>query len=100
LDTTALSQCNTHIILRITNPYDLKHVEESSEGLDRRSADMINGLRVGEALISGEATHFPLFFKVRKRKSAENVHEFSLENAALEFEKGESEKDLETGELL
>jgi hypothetical protein len=100
LDTTALSQCNTHIILRITNPYDLKHIEESSEGLDRRSADMINGLRVGEALISGEATHFPLFFKVRKRKSAENVHEFSLENAALEFEKGESEKDLETGELL
>ncbi|MDD5023373.1 MAG: ATP-binding protein, partial [Candidatus ainarchaeum sp.] len=26
LSTTALSQCNTHIILRVTNPNDLKHI--------------------------------------------------------------------------
>jgi len=100
LDTTALSQCNTHIILRITNPYDLKHIEESSEGLDRKSADMINSLRVGEALIVGEATHFPLFFKVRKRKSSESKHEISLEKAALDFEEGSEAKDSETAALL
>jgi len=92
--------CNTHIILRITNPYDLKHIGESSEGLDSKSVDMITSLRVGEALLVGEATHYPLFFKVRKRKSAESKHEKSLERAGLEFEQGLEEKDAETAELL
>jgi len=100
LDTTALSQCNTHIILRITNPYDLKHIGESSEGLDSKSIDMITSLRVGEALLVGEATHYPLFFKVRERKSAESKHEKTLEKAGLEFEQGLEEKNAETAELL
>ncbi len=100
LDTTALSQCNTHIILRITNPYDLKHIGESSEGLDSKSIEMITSLRVGEALLVGEATHYPLFFKVRKRKSQESRHEISLEQAAVDFERNSSEKDDETRELL
>ncbi len=100
LDTTALSQCNTHIILRITNPYDLKHIGESSEGLDSKSVDMITSLRVGEALTVGEATHFPLFFKVRERKSAESKHEISLEKAAFDFEQENEERDSETAELL
>ncbi|MFA4855859.1 MAG: ATP-binding protein [archaeon] len=100
LDTTTLSQCNTNIILRITNPYDLKHISESSEGLDSKSTDMITSLRVGEALIVGEATHFPLFFKVRQRKSAESKYEVSLEKAALDFEQQSGERDAETEELL
>ncbi len=100
LDTTALSQCNTHIILRITNPYDLKHIAESSEGLDNKSIDMITSLRVGEALIVGEATHFPLFFKVRERKSMPSRHEKSLEQAALEFSESSEARDAETEELL
>jgi len=100
LDTTALANCNTHIILRITNPYDLKHISESSEGLDSKSVEMINSLRVGEALIAGEATHFPLFFKVRQRKSMPSRHEKSLEAAALEFEQSEEKKDGETEALL
>ena len=100
LDTTALSQCNTHIILRITNPYDLKHIGESSEGLDSKSTEMITSLRVGEALIVGEATHYPLFFKVRQRKSTESKHEISLEEAARRFEEKGSKKDAETEELL
>lgn len=100
LDTTALSQCNTHIILRITNPYDLKHIGESSEGLDHKSTEMITSLRVGEALVVGEATHYPLFFKVRKRKSQESKHELSLEDAAKQFEENIGKKDDETKELL
>jgi hypothetical protein len=100
LDTTALSQCSTHIILRITNPYDLKHIGESSEGLDGKSLEMITSLRVGEALIVGEATHHPLFFKVRERKSQESKHEVSLEKAALLFEEKAGERESEAKELL
>ena len=100
LSTTVLSQCNTNIILRITNPYDLKHIGESSEGMDSRSLEMITVLRVGEALILGEATGFPLFFKVRKRFSMESKHEKSLEQSAQEFEDSSDEREKEAKEFL
>ncbi|MEM4326698.1 MAG: ATP-binding protein [Candidatus Diapherotrites archaeon] len=92
LSATILSQCNTNIILRITNPYDLDHIGRTSEGLDSRSLDMITSLRVGEALIVGEAVNFPVFFKVRKRRSQESSHEVSLEKAAKDFESSLTEK--------
>jgi len=97
LSTTALSQCNTHLILRITNPYDLKHLSESSEGIDFASEKMITSLRVGEALVVGEAVNFPVFFKVRERKSAESKHEITLEKAGLDFEE-KKEKEIEEAE--
>ena len=78
----------------------MKHIGESSEGLDNRALDMINSLRVGEALIVGEATHYPLFFKVRERKSAESRHEISLEKAGIEFESAKEQKNSEMEEFL
>jgi len=96
LSSTALSQCNTHILLRMTNPYDLKHVAESSEGIDSRSERMITNLRPGEAIIVGAAVNFPVFVKVRRRKSQESKYEKSLTEMAREFE----EKMSEVGEDL
>ena len=97
LSTTALSQCNTHLIMRITNPYDLDHIKQTSEGIDQRSVDMITSLRVGEALLVGEAVNYPAFFKVRRRLSQESSHEGTLEKAAKEFEdtKEAASKDLD-----
>jgi len=97
LSTTALSQCNTHIILRVTNPYDLDHIGKTSEGLDKRSLDMITTMRTGEALIVGEAVNFPVFFKVRKKLSQDSRHETTLEKAAVDFEdtKDAASKDIE-----
>jgi len=100
LDTTTLSQCNTKIILRITNPYDLKHLAQSAEAIDQRSLDMITSLQVGEALIIGEAVNHPLFFRVRKRKSMPSIHDITLEDAALKFEESSKKKDEETEAFL
>jgi len=100
LDTTTLSQCSTHLILRITNPNDLKHIAESSEGIDQRSFGIINSLQVGEGLLVGEATGYPLFFKVRYRKSMPSKHEISLEDAALKFENSSEKKNGEAEEFL
>ncbi len=97
LSTTALSQANTHIILRITNPYDLDHIKQTSEGIDQGSLDMITSLRTGEALMVGEAVNYPVFFKVRKRLSQASRHETTLEKSAVDFEETReaSSKDLE-----
>ncbi len=85
LSTTALSQCNTHIILRVTNPYDLEHIGKTSEGITRDVLKTISSLQVGEALVVGEAVNYPLFFKVRKRKSKKTERGISLEEAAKRF---------------
>jgi len=84
LSTTALSQCNTHIILRITNPYDLQHVEESSEGITSEISRAISGLKVGEAFVVGEAVNFPVLIKVRKR-SVKAEGEKLLDEEVKEF---------------
>ncbi len=100
LSTTALSQCNSHLIMRITNPYDLKHIGESSEGIDDKSLDMVSSLAVGEALLVGEAVNHPVFFRVRKNRSPDSRHEISLEDAAAQFEKKDDDKKSEAQEFL
>ncbi len=97
LYTSVLSQCNTHLLLRIINPNDLKHILESSEGLDNNNIKLITGLNVGEALMVGSAVKYPVFFKVRPKKSADNKYEKDLETMSLEFiEKQENnDKDLD-----
>jgi len=97
LSTTALSQCNTHIILRVTNPYDIKHIGESCEGIDSGMQASITTLRVGEAMIVGEATNFPVFVKVRQRRSVKSARGESIESIARKFEemKESKKKDVE-----
>ncbi|MBI4096037.1 MAG: ATP-binding protein [DPANN group archaeon] len=89
LSTTALSQCNTQIILKITNPYDLDHIKKSSEAISQSTLDIVNSLKVGEGLVIGEAVNYPVFIKVRKRKSKES-HGTKLEDYAIMYEKKEN----------
>ncbi len=100
LDTTTLSQCNTQLLLRITNPYDIKHIGESAEGLSSESLGMLTSLKVGEGLLIGEAVNAPTFFKIRQRKSQPSRHEGSLEMAGLAFEENEAKNRKETEDLL
>jgi uncharacterized protein len=90
LSTTALSQCNTQIIMKVTNPYDLDHIKRSAEAISGSTLDIISGLRVGEALVIGEAAKYPTFVRVRKRKTQE-LHGKSLEEYAKNFESGSSD---------
>ncbi len=92
LDTTILSQCNTNIILRITNPYDIKHIAESAEGITSDVQEQIAGLPVGHALVIGEAVNQPVFIKVRKRKSRESEKGRTLEESLREWEERKRQK--------
>lgn len=85
LSTTALSQCNTHIILRVTNPNDLDHIKTSSEALTRESLRMISTLPTGNALIMGSAVNMPLFFKARRRYSSNPKDDDTLEDICKRY---------------
>lgn len=86
LSTTVLSQANTHIILRISNPNDLDTIKASSEMITSETAGMISSLPVGEALIVGSAVNYPLFVKIRRRHTKESTYEANLEQAAKTYE--------------
>ena len=87
LSPTVISQCATHIILRITNPYDLDFIKQTSEGINRHTIDSITNLAVGEALIVGNATNFPIFTKIRARRTAPPHSSVPIEVVAKKFEK-------------
>jgi hypothetical protein len=61
---------------------------------------MISSLKVGEALLVGEAVNFPVFFRVRMHYSAPSKHEMSLEQAGRDFEEGKAQEEKEVEEFL
>ncbi len=69
IDKSVLSQCNTQLILQVTNPLDLKAIAQSIEGLTPGMTEMIQGLPVGTALVTGGGYHTPLFCEVRPRST-------------------------------
>jgi len=85
LSTTALSQCNTQIYLRIVNPYDIDHIAKSSEGLTSDLKKMLPSLQVGEAIIVGEATTYPLLVKIRDKEVKLVEKHKSMEEEAIEY---------------
>jgi DNA helicase HerA-like ATPase len=85
LSTTALSQTNSKLILNIKNPYDLKHLMDSSEAITKDFTDMISSLGVGEMLLMGNAVNYPVFIKVRKRNFKSNMEAINLSNVCLNW---------------
>jgi len=69
IDKNVLSQCNTQMILKVTNPNDLKAIANSLEGLSAGMEDEIQRLPIGVALIVGANIQMPLFVEVRPRES-------------------------------
>ncbi len=69
VDKNVLSQCNTQIILKVTNPNDLKAIEKSVEGMTKGMKEEIKRLPVGEAILSGAGLSEPLLVQVRPRQT-------------------------------
>ncbi|TLZ75320.1 MAG: ATP-binding protein, partial [Methanobacteriota archaeon] len=69
VDKNVLSQCNTQIILKVTNPNDLKAIIASVEGLTTAMAEEISRLPIGVAIMTGGGLQMPLMVEVRPRET-------------------------------
>jgi uncharacterized protein len=69
VDKNVLSQCTTQIILKVTNPNDLKAIRQSIEGFTEGMEDEIQQLSVGHALVVSEALKQPITVDVRCRET-------------------------------
>ncbi len=70
VDKNIISQCNTNIILKVTNPNDLKAIIQSVEGLTSQTYNEIQRLPIGTALISGASIQIPIMMEVRTRETS------------------------------
>jgi len=69
VDKNVLSQCNTQLILKVTNPNDLKAITASVEGLTAAMAEEIQRLPIGVAIVVGGGVQMPLLVEVRPRET-------------------------------
>ncbi len=69
IDKNVLSQCGTQIILKVTNPNDLKAITASIEGLTGGMEQDIPGLPIGTAMVVGAGIQTPMLVEVRPRES-------------------------------
>ncbi|MFH1770710.1 MAG: ATP-binding protein [archaeon] len=97
VDKSVLSQCTTQIILKVTNPNDLKAISNSVEGITSESEGEIRNLPIGTALVSG-VVDIPLFVNIRPRKSMHGGEAVNIldgeERDAMEELKSFEKKDL------
>ncbi len=69
IDKNVLSQCTTQIILKVTNPNDLKAIRQSIEGFTSGMEEEIQQLNIGQALIVTEALKQPITVDIRVRET-------------------------------
>jgi DNA helicase HerA-like ATPase len=69
VDKNVLSQCGTQILMKVTNPNDLKAVISSAEGLDSRMADEVQMLPIGTAIVVGGGIDTPILTDIRVRQT-------------------------------
>ena len=81
INSNVLSQCNSQIIMRLTNPEDMSAVRRSSEGLSEDLFNDLPGLNKGEAVIVGDLTKIPTMVKVSGRTTGEGGSDIDLDAA-------------------
>lgn len=68
IDKNVLSQCNTQIILKVTNPNDINAIMESVEGVSSGFKEELKDLPIGVAMVVG-VTEQPMLVDIRVRRS-------------------------------
>jgi DNA helicase HerA-like ATPase len=69
VDKNVLSQCNTQIMMKVTNPNDLKAITHSVEGLTGEAAEEIQQLGTGVGLVAGGKLATPILVEIRTRQT-------------------------------
>jgi len=93
IDPDVLSQCNSQIILRMTNPEDQDAVRKSSERISEDLLRDLPGLNIGEAIIVGEITKAPVMVKIRRRETEEGGADIDIISKLKESTKEAEEEE-------
>ncbi len=70
----------------------MQHIQESTEGITNDLMKMIPGLKVGEAIITGEAVNYPILVRVRARRTKSVEKGIRLEDELIELNNSRKSK--------
>ncbi|MDD2678740.1 MAG: ATP-binding protein [Candidatus Nanoarchaeia archaeon] len=96
IDKNVLSQCNTQIIHKVTNPNDLKAISSSAENLSISVSNDIPSIAVGTALIIGASIN-PLIVSIRPKKSLHGGKSVSFKTEPLNQVKAKKIDEVKVG---
>jgi hypothetical protein len=91
VDKNVISQCNTQIILKVTNPNDIKALSRGLEFMSSEAEEEIKRIPQGVALLSSPSIEMPILVDVRVRRS-----EHGGRAAGMEGEEESTEAEPET----
>jgi DNA helicase HerA-like ATPase len=86
IDKNVLSQCNTQIIHKVTNPNDIKAISSSAENLSSNVISDIPNIAIGTALIIGASSR-PIIASIRVKKSLHGGKSISFKNYSKNLNK-------------
>lgn len=69
VDKNVLSQANTQIIMKVTNPNDITAISKSLENFTPELEEVMKNLPLGEAIITSENLQMPVLTNIRVRRS-------------------------------
>ncbi|RZN38126.1 MAG: ATP-binding protein [Methanophagales archaeon ANME-1-THS] len=102
VDKNVISQCNTQIILKVTNPNDIKALSRGLEVMSTEMEEEIKRIPQGVALLSSPGIEMPILVDVRVRRSEHGGRAAEMdeeESTAFESEDDEDEgEEMERGE--
>ncbi len=96
IEKNALSQITTQIVLKMTNPHDIKAVSSSLESITQETEEEIRNIPIGTAMVVG-VVDMPLFVNIRPRKTKHGGEAVNIiENIAREdsFQQSTESKEL------
>jgi len=103
VEKNALSQVTTQIILKVTNPNDLKAISNSVEGITSDTEKEIQNIPIGTAMVVG-VVDTPLFVNVRTRKTKHGGEAVTMLDKESDNEEStdflDAQENYEEGELL
>ncbi|MBI2668676.1 ATP-binding protein [Candidatus Woesearchaeota archaeon] len=83
---TVLAQCSTQLIMKVTNPNDLRAIVGSIEGITAETEQEIQNLPIGSALLCGMVDR-PLVVQIRPRRSQHGGHAIDILGSVEEYGK-------------
>jgi len=97
VEKNALSQVTTQMVLKVTNPNDLRAISNSVEGITSESESEIQNLPIGTAIVTG-IVDSPLFVNVRPRRTKHGGEAVDVVGVNKDFV--DEAKSFESSELL
>jgi len=88
VDKSVISQVSTQIIMKVSNPHDIKALSSSIEGITAETEKEIKSIPVGTALVTG-IIDLPLFVNIRPRRTkhgGEAVNILSMPESSVKSE--------------